>query len=145
MELRNKKIFEKIHRDFSDEAIQDRSDQIHIGDVGKVELMVRDTCDGLIPLCNDTKHRAFNGVCNNLENPTWGAANTGFKRLLPPEYADGIGEPRGGFPLSGRTGLPLPNPRAVSQQSGIEMGTFNFIHSFNVHDPPISVAFLNVK
>ncbi|XP_023327499.1 lactoperoxidase isoform X2 [Eurytemora carolleeae] len=122
MELRNKKLFGKIHRihshikDFSDEATQDRSDQNHVWNVGKVELMVRATCEGLVPICNDTEYRAFNGVCNNLENPTWAAANTGFKRLLPPEYEDGIGKPKGGFTLAARTGLSLPTPRFVSQQ-----------------------------
>ena len=122
MELRNKKLFGKIHRihshikGFSDEAMQDRFDQNHVWNEGKVELMVRATCDGLVPICNDTEHRAFNGVCNNLENPTWGAANTGFKRLLPPEYEDGIGEPKGGFTLAARTGSSLPTPRFVSQQ-----------------------------
>lgn len=41
--------------------------------------------------CNaSAKYRTFNGSCNNLEIPTWGAANTPFLRLLNAEYSDGI-------------------------------------------------------
>ncbi|KAK3911279.1 Peroxidase [Frankliniella fusca] len=59
--------------------------------------------------CQETRFRRHDGACNNLANPTWGAAGTAFRRLLPPDYADGVGAPR--VALSGR---PLPNPRLVS-------------------------------
>ncbi|XP_028026294.1 chorion peroxidase-like [Bombyx mandarina] len=54
------------------------------------------------PQCPDTqsRYRSIDGECNNLANPTWGAVNTGFERLLPPDYSDGRyckdqGQPRG--------------------------------------------------
>ncbi len=38
------------------------------------------------PNCKDqdfhTKYRTFDGTCNNLDHPTWGAAPTAFKRLI---------------------------------------------------------------
>ncbi|VVC24327.1 Haem peroxidase,Haem peroxidase, animal type [Cinara cedri] len=44
-----------------------------------------------IVMCNPkAKYRSFNGSCNNLRKPTWGASNTPFLRLLNAEYSDGI-------------------------------------------------------
>ncbi|XP_068081797.1 peroxidase isoform X2 [Anabrus simplex] len=59
--------------------------------------------------CTVTRYRRYDGTCNNLQHPTWGAAKVAFRRLLPPNYADGVSEPR-----AGRNGFPLPNPRSVS-------------------------------
>lgn len=39
--------------------------------------------------CTPERFRTFNGLCNNLENPYWGASLTAFRRLLEPDYADG--------------------------------------------------------
>lgn len=39
--------------------------------------------------CRPQRYRRHDGICNNLENPTWGAARTPFRRLVPPEYGDG--------------------------------------------------------
>lgn len=39
--------------------------------------------------CQKSRYRSFDGTCNNLYNPTWGAANTRYGRLLLPNYADG--------------------------------------------------------
>lgn len=40
--------------------------------------------------CNpDDKYRTFNGSCNNLRNPNWGAALTPFYRLMNAEFNDG--------------------------------------------------------
>jgi len=41
------------------------------------------TCDP------DARYRTVNGSCNNLENPTWGAAMTPFYRHADPEFSDG--------------------------------------------------------
>lgn len=49
------------------------------------------------------------GTCNNLINTSQGKAVSAFTRLLPPEYADGINEPR-----RAKDGGELPNPRTVS-------------------------------
>lgn len=37
-------------------------------------------------------YRSFDGTCNNLKNPSYGAAGTIFQRLMPATYADGIKE-----------------------------------------------------
>ena len=34
--------------------------------------------------------RTPDGTCNNLESPTQGASFTGFQRLLPAHYEDGL-------------------------------------------------------
>lgn len=44
----------------------------------------------------DRKYRRQDGTCNNLEKPISGAAFRPYSRLLPAEYDDGIGAPRGG-------------------------------------------------
>ena len=40
-------------------------------------------------------YRTSDGVCNNLKNPTYGATTTPFRRILPPDYEDGVSVPRG--------------------------------------------------
>lgn len=46
--------------------------------------------------CRTTKlssrYRSFDGSCNNPVRSSWGQGLTGYKRLLHPRYADGIGE-----------------------------------------------------
>ena len=32
--------------------------------------------------------RTINGTCNNLRNPSFGAINTQFNRLIPADYGD---------------------------------------------------------
>lgn len=39
--------------------------------------------------CQPRKYRAYNGYCNNVQNPRWGNANTRYLRFLPPDYSDG--------------------------------------------------------
>jgi len=58
------------------------------------------------------RYRSMSGACNNLDNPLWGVAGAQLVRLLPPDYSDGIGAPRGGFNYSS-----LPNPRWMSQKN----------------------------
>ncbi|XP_069800543.1 myeloperoxidase-like isoform X2 [Dendropsophus ebraccatus] len=76
--------------------------------------------------CDSSPYRTINGECNNRKNPILGASNTGVKRLLPPEYEDGISLPRGWTPdrpINGHT-LPLipPNdPRYVNGSECIPM------------------------
>ncbi|CAH0398998.1 unnamed protein product [Chilo suppressalis] len=56
-----------------------------------------------------SRYRSFGGECNNLQSSTWGAVHTGFERLLPPDYSDGIWKMR-----VSSSGSPLPSARAVS-------------------------------
>ncbi|KAK8750389.1 hypothetical protein OTU49_014805 [Cherax quadricarinatus] len=59
--------------------------------------------------CTPGKYRRFDGLCNNLYSPSWGAAKAVFSRFLPPDYGDGISSPRLAL-----DGSPLPNSRHVS-------------------------------
>ena len=65
--------------------------------------------------CEVSKYRTLSGMCNNLNNPSWGSARSAMVRFLTPVYEDGISEPRS-FSV---TGNKLPNARYIS----------NFIHS----------------
>lgn len=56
------------------------------------------------------KYRLMNGRCNNLAFPNWGSSFHCHRRLLPPDYSDGINQPRVAV-----TGQPLPSPRLISQ------------------------------
>ncbi|XP_068209446.1 peroxidase-like isoform X2 [Palaemon carinicauda] len=60
--------------------------------------------------CTPGKYRRFDGLCNNLKNPTWGAVNAVFSRFLPHDFADGVSAPR----VSSVRGGKLPNARVVS-------------------------------
>lgn len=41
------------------------------------------------PKCAANRYRSYDGQCNNLEHPNWGATGATFRRLIPPAYADG--------------------------------------------------------
>ncbi|GFR01382.1 peroxidase [Trichonephila clavata] len=63
-------------------------------------------------ICNSTdRYRTFNGSCNNLEHPDWGMTSTAFRRLLRPDYADGVSMPR-----VSTAGEELPNARYLSNE-----------------------------
>ncbi|KAG5893057.1 hypothetical protein JTB14_014837 [Gonioctena quinquepunctata] len=76
------------------------------------KTLIREVCPPFLSNveCRAGKYRRVDGLCNNLEHPTWGATNTPFTRLLGPLYADGMSAPRIG--ISGR---PLPLSRVVSK------------------------------
>ncbi|XP_076035339.1 salivary peroxidase/catechol oxidase-like [Oratosquilla oratoria] len=59
--------------------------------------------------CQPRKFRAFNGYCNNVQNPKWGNANTRFLRFLPANYGDGVSVPRQAV-----SGDFLPSARVIS-------------------------------
>ncbi|XP_078703752.1 uncharacterized protein LOC144928896 [Branchiostoma floridae x Branchiostoma belcheri] len=54
--------------------------------------------------------RSANGRCNNRNHPLWGSSEEPLRRLLEPEYGDGLTTPR----ITGRDGAPLPSARLVS-------------------------------
>ena len=64
------------------------------------------------PCDHTSKYRTYSGRCNNLESPDFGKSTTLLRRLLSPEYNDGISFPRS----KSVDGRPLPNPRKVSQR-----------------------------
>uniref|UniRef100_A0A182TA83 Peroxidase n=1 Tax=Anopheles maculatus TaxID=74869 RepID=A0A182TA83_9DIPT len=59
--------------------------------------------------CPGNPYRTFDGSCNNFVNPSWGAANTPFVRIVNPKYGDGKSSP----PLA-TDGSELPNARVLS-------------------------------
>ncbi|XP_055300072.1 peroxidase [Sitodiplosis mosellana] len=74
--------------------------------------LIREVCPPFLSVveCRAGKYRRFDGLCNNLEHPTWGATMTPFQRLIGPLYADGINAPRISI-----TGHDLPLSRVVSR------------------------------
>ncbi|XP_019616874.1 PREDICTED: peroxidasin-like [Branchiostoma belcheri] len=54
--------------------------------------------------------RSANGRCNNRNHPLWGSSEQPLRRLLQPEYGDGLMTPR----TTGHDGAPLPSARLVS-------------------------------
>ncbi|XP_075726464.1 peroxidasin homolog [Rhipicephalus microplus] len=57
----------------------------------------------------DLPFRQPDGICNNLENPEWGSAGVCERRILRPDYGDGVSSPR-----TARSGRPLPSSRLIS-------------------------------
>lgn len=64
--------------------------------------------------CFHKIYRSLDGSCNNLHNPTWGAANVPFLRLLDPIYENGFNTPVGWNRGKLYNGYHLPSPRLVS-------------------------------
>ena len=78
--------------------------------------------------------RSFDGTCNNLDNPLCGAAGVTLRRLLPPQFEDGIQQTigfnqqaNGDFFRLGRFDPPNPSARAV----------VNSIHPPRPFDDPV--------
>ncbi|XP_049961570.1 uncharacterized protein LOC126481680 isoform X1 [Schistocerca serialis cubense] len=60
--------------------------------------------------CVATPFRSLDGTCNNLQHPqSWGVAYRPFRRILPPDYGDGVSSPR-----RASDGSELPSAREVS-------------------------------
>ena len=73
-------------------------------DVSNPEQSQKINCDPRTPF------RTIDGTCNNLQNPTFGAVNTQFNRLIAADYGDSISTPR-----LATCGKELPNARDVSR------------------------------
>ncbi|XP_056416148.1 myeloperoxidase-like [Hyla sarda] len=67
-------------------------------------------------VCDDSLYRTITGECNNRKKPILGSSNTGYKRLLSPEYEDGVSLPRGWTQSRPINGFTLPLARAVSNE-----------------------------
>jgi hypothetical protein len=63
------------------------------------------------PFCGNrnSKYRAIDGSCNNLQKPKYGQLLTPLQRILPNDYFDGTISPR-----RGKNGRVLPSARLVS-------------------------------
>ena len=73
--------------------------------------VIRDFCPGYLLNrgCEVRRYRDVEGICNNLQNPHWGASMIAHSRFLPVSFADGISAPRISV-----TGKELPSARLVS-------------------------------
>ncbi|XP_071454888.1 uncharacterized protein [Hetaerina americana] len=65
--------------------------------------------NGSFPACPPLRYRTMDGTCNNLVHPDWGVAMRPLRRVLPPDYSDGISSPR-----VAKDGSGLPSARDVS-------------------------------
>lgn len=61
-------------------TVENRSDNIHR------QIKCGDT---FLRACQPSRYRSYDGSCNNLQNPTWGLANTRYGRLIRARYGDG--------------------------------------------------------
>ncbi|GFN88608.1 chorion peroxidase [Plakobranchus ocellatus] len=61
--------------------------------------------------CGTEFYRSADGSCNNVVEPTWGAKDSAFRRMLQPVYSSNNG------PVLNSTvdGTPLPSPRLISR------------------------------
>uniref|UniRef100_A0A182QRC6 Peroxidase n=1 Tax=Anopheles farauti TaxID=69004 RepID=A0A182QRC6_9DIPT len=76
---------------------------------GVVILLVLLVVHDVAGQCVNSPYRTFDGTCNNLLNPSWGAANTPFVRIVAPRYGDGKSSPS-----LAKDGNELPNARLLS-------------------------------
>lgn len=60
------------------------------------KTLIREVCPPYLANveCRPGKYRRYDGLCTNLEHPTWGSTNTPFTRLIGPLFADGMTAPR---------------------------------------------------
>lgn len=61
------------------------------------------------PSCSNESYRKLDGTCNSLSRPLDGSVGDCMRRLLPPDYKDGISQLR-----SSIDGSSLPNARLIS-------------------------------
>ncbi|CAI4233067.1 unnamed protein product [Auanema sp. JU1783] len=71
--------------------------------------------DHCTDMCFHKKYRTYDGQCNNLENPAWGASSMPLLRHLPPIYENGFNTPVGWEKGRLYRGYPMPNAREVSR------------------------------
>ncbi|XP_053395477.1 peroxidasin-like isoform X2 [Mercenaria mercenaria] len=65
-------------------------------------------------MCFHKKYRTLDGTCNNLQNPSWGSANSALQRLLPAQYENGFNSPIGWNKARLYNGKHVPSPRLIS-------------------------------
>ena len=67
-----------------------------IAKIDTTKTVISDYCPAYLSnrRCEPERYRNLEGICNNLENPHWGAAMVAHSRFLPSAFADGISAPR---------------------------------------------------
>lgn len=65
-------------------------------------------------MCYHSRYRTIDGMCNNLQNPSWGASLTAFRRVLKPIYENGFSTPIGWNKDVKYYGFSKPSSRLVS-------------------------------
>jgi len=89
---------------------------------------------------SNLQYRSFSGCGNNiLSNTNFGRLSSPLKRLLVPEYEDGVGEPKSVSVVDKLT--PLPNPRKISTVIHSGSGNNNKT-SVNKDSKPHSLALM---
>ena len=63
--------------------------------------------------CLHSKYRSYDGTCNNVKHPRYGAAETAFPRLLEADYENDINLPKG-WSQSDPFSPPKPSARVLS-------------------------------
>lgn len=111
---RKRQIFDNNNLGFARDDFTESLQSIDLNSLvsGSISpLTLEPQCEDFSAPCDTTSpFRTLSGHCNNLRNPSLGQSLTTFARLLPPQYEDGVSRPR----ISSVTGVPLPNPRAIS-------------------------------
>ena len=82
-----------------------------ISKIDTTKTVISDYCPRYLQnrRCEVERYRNLEGLCNNLENPHWGAAMVAHSRFIPSAFADGISAPRISV-----LGKELPTARLVS-------------------------------
>ena len=80
--------------------------------------------------CFHSKYRSYDGTCNNVKHPRYGAAETAFSRLLEADYENGINLPKG-WSQSDLFSPPNPSARVLSSQLLASQNVSN--HSRNTY------------
>lgn len=76
------------------------------------KTLIRNVCPSCLTrvVCKPGKYRRPDGLCNNEDNPTWGATMSTFNRLMSPRFSDKLSAPK-----ASASGQPLPMARVVSR------------------------------
>ncbi|XP_066559025.1 eosinophil peroxidase [Amia ocellicauda] len=88
--------------------------------------------------CLSERYRTITGECNNRQHPRWGAANTPYRRWLPPQYQDGRSVPRGWDPQHRHTLPPnecLSVSLSVSQCVSVLLCQVRVVSQSVLHTP----------
>ncbi|XP_065225985.1 chorion peroxidase-like isoform X2 [Planococcus citri] len=93
--------------------------ELGLAQVDTLKTAIREICPAYLYsiTCHAGKYRRHDGICTNIEHPSWGATNTVFTRLIPPQFSDLVSSPRVSL-----SGAPLPPARIVSRTIHEDIG-----------------------